>query len=245
MQILEPAPGVLFADYPGATSNVSFIETSAGMIAIDTSTTPIDMQLALDAAEIAAADVNLVILTHADGDHTGGLSLFNCPVLAHELTFERITKHKITDKQVAADQHQLTFGEVRIELTHTGGHKPDSIVIWLPEEKVLFASDNLFQGRYPFMMSSNVPDWIKTLQSFADYPADAIIPGHGTLCGMTEVNQLLDYMQTTWALVKSHAEQGHTLKKTLAGENYPRPEDWIREQLAEKNIEVMYQQATS
>ncbi len=43
----------------------------------------------------------------------------------------------------------LTAGEFEIELIYTGGHKPDQTILWLPEQKVLLASDLLFQGSYP------------------------------------------------------------------------------------------------
>lgn len=248
MKILEVKPGIFFCDAPDAASNVTYFKTSEGIVLIDTTTTVENMQSVLDLAEITPAGVSQVIITHADCDHIGGNSLFNCPILAHEKTLNRMQQADRPENELPTEtfsqaQKTLHLGKLEIELIYKGGHKEDLIMLWLPQQKVLLPSDLVFEGRYPFMLNSDVPVWIAALKSLRDYGADVILPGHGTVCSLEEVNVLLRYMETTWKIVSDHAAQGHSLEKTAADPILPRPAGWIREQLFAPNIEVMYKQA--
>ena len=124
----------------------------------------------------------------------------------------------------------FSVGQFSVELIHTGGHKPEQTIVWIPSHSVLLASDLLFQGRYPFMMSSIVPDWIAALKSLKEYEAEVVLPGHGTVCTYKEVDELLDYMESSFALAQEHPA-------------FPRPAGWDREMLADKNIEIFFDQA--
>ncbi|MGD2027482.1 MAG: MBL fold metallo-hydrolase [Anaerolineales bacterium] len=248
MNILEVKPGIFFCDAPDAASNVTYFKTSEGIVLIDTTTTVENMQAVLDLAEITPDDVKLVIITHADGDHIGGNSLFNCPILAHEKTLNRMQQADRPENELPTEafnqaQKTLHFGELEIELIYKGGHKEDLVMLWLPQEKVLLPSDLVFEGRYPFMMSSDVAVWIAALKSLRDYGATVILPGHGTVCSLEEVNVLIHYMETTWKIVSDHAAHRDSLEKTVADPILPRPAGWIREQLFAPNIEAMYKHA--
>ena len=72
--------------------------------------------------------------------------------------------------------------------------------------------------------------------------ADVILPGHGPLCGEAEIDLLAAYLRQTWELTEELVGQGLSLKAALKDDRYPRPEGWDREQLFEKNIELMYKQ---
>lgn len=133
---------------------------------IDTTSKPMEMNDALDNAGIAVSGASLVIITHADPDHIGGNKLFDCPILAQKLTRERMAKRPKREQptETFESEQVVEVGGVRFELTHKGGHKVDASVVWLPEQRVLFPGDLVFEGRFPYMLQSDVPTWMDALR---------------------------------------------------------------------------------
>jgi cyclase len=248
MKITEVHPNVFFNDAPGPASNLMFLKTSEGVVWIDTTTTVENVQVVLDLAGVKPDDVSMLINTHADGDHIGGNSLFKCPIYSHQKTYQRMKETNKAEEELPTltfDEAQMTLtaGEFEIELIYTGGHKPDQIIVWLPRQKVLLASDLLFQGRFPFMQNCDVHAWIAALKSLKNLDAEVVLPGHGTICGYAEVDELLDYMETSLAVAAEHKKKGTSMDDVLKDPAFPHPDGWDREQLAEPNIQVFYKQA--
>jgi cyclase len=248
MKLVEVKPNVFFVDAPGPASNVLYLKTVEGVVLVDTTTSSDDIRSALDLGGVLVEDVCMLINTHADGDHIGGNSLFTSPRYAHQITLDRMVEAKRPENElptITFSEKKMGFsvGQFSIELIHTGGHKPEQTIVWIPSHRVILASDLLFQGRYPFMMSSIVPDWIAALKSLKEYDAEVVLPGHGTVCSYKEVDELLDYMETSFALAEEHVKKGDSLEETLRDPDFPRPTGWDREMLADKNIEIFYEQA--
>lgn len=244
MEIKQVKPNIFFVDAPGASSNNVFLKTSAGVVMIDTTTSQEEMQAVLDLAGLTPEDITLVINTHADGDHVLGNGLFDCPILAHQSTYDRMKEagrpaDEMPSETFTGERHSLRYGEFQIELIFTGGHKKDMTMVWLPEQKVLFASDIIFEGRYPYMLQSIVPTWIEVLKTLASYHADVYLPGHGTVCTQADVDLLVDYMETTWKRVNELVGDGVPLEEILKDPGLPKVDHWIRENFFEKNIEYM------
>jgi cyclase len=261
MELIEVYAGVIAAIRPEDGANVGLVHTSDGMVVIDTTSYPADMQRLLRAAKVQAKNVRLVINTHHHSDHTWGNQLFNCPILAHRLCQDRmraklegewrpeqieamIAEVERSDPEQAQTMREKTaglhitlpnevfdhwfradLGSVRIELTHQGAHTSDLSVVWLPDARVLFASDLLFVGRYPYLQDADVPAWIEALKKLPEYHAAITVPGHGPLCQQCDLQALQDYLERTWALTADHLSKGHLLAETLADPAYPRYED--------------------
>lgn len=248
MILREIKPNVFFVDAPGAASNVFFLRTSEGVVLIDTTSSVEEIGAVMDASRLTTPDISLLINTHADGDHVGGNSLLDCPIYAHQTTYDRMisfdrNEDELPTKTFSETQMTLKFGEFTIELIHMGGHKPDQTILWLAEQKVLIASDLLFIGCHPYMKGCLVEDWITALKSLREFDAEVILPGHGSRCGWEEVDGLIEYFETGQAIAREHVAQGHTLEETMLDERFLRPEGWEREERIETNIEVFYQQA--
>jgi len=77
-----------------------------------------------------------------------GLELaFSLPHLLEEFTEDQRTSLRIVVPQITfAESHQVDLGDTTVELRWVGGdHAYDSIVIWEPEDRVLFLGDALYQ----------------------------------------------------------------------------------------------------
>jgi cyclase len=280
MEIVEVSPGVIAFVRPDEGANIGLIRTADGVVLVDTTSSPADMQELLAATGVSASEMRFVINTHYHGDHTWGNQLFDCPILAHRLCRERmearlteewtpeaieeyIDEAEDTDPdwarearekwaalritlptEVFEDRRDLEIGGVKLEAIHFGAHTPGSAVVWLPEAKVLFAGDLIFEERYPYVLDADVPALVAALKRLTDFSAETIVPGHGLLCGETEIAALVDYLETTWALTADHVARGHTADEAVADPSYPRYAEDPDERFHEENIRFMYDQLT-
>jgi cyclase len=247
MEVLQVAPGVMAFVCPERGANAGLVHTSDGVVVVDTTSNAKDMQVRLRAARVAASEVRLVINTHFHGDHVGGNSLFECPILAHRLCRDRIAQRRsararrILPTEVLDERRDLEIGGVRLEVIHLGGHTPGSSVVWLPESQVLFTGDLIFAGRYPYLRDAHVPRLIAALKRLPEFGARIIVPGHGSLCDEAEVAVQIDYLELSWARTAEHLTQGHSLRQTTADRGYPRRHKGARHR-RKANIEIMYAQ---
>ena len=247
MNIIEVKPNVFVFDNDGPGSNLSFVKTPEGVVMIDTGMHAEDTREILETAQIDPAAVKMVINTHSDPDHVGGNSLFDCPVMAHELTYERMKsagrKANELPTQVFREPTTMQFGGEIFVLEHKGGHKPDEIVVWMPEKKVLFTGDLVFEGRYPYMKGgANVLEWIRILKELPGYKAEVIVPGHGTLTDVEYINSLRDYFQNTWDRAVELYQAGKPKKEILKDADFLEVDSWDVEKMRRVNIEVILEQ---
>jgi cyclase len=140
------------------------------------------------------------------------------------------------------DRRAMEIGGKKLEIIHLGGHTPGSSVVWLPDERILFAGDLIFQGRYPFLATANVPKLVEALKWLPSLGARVIVPGHGVLCDYDEVERQRNYIMETWERTAEHIEKGHDLKEILADAKFPRYSELGYEKLHPWNIKVIYQQ---
>jgi glyoxylase-like metal-dependent hydrolase (beta-lactamase superfamily II) len=158
-------------------------------------------------------------------------------------TFSAVLEHlmiKIPD-QVFDERYDGELGGVKYEVIHVGGHTPDASIVWLPGESILYASDLVFQGRYPYIFDADVPRWVAALDKLLSFNARVIIPGHGIPCGEEEILALRDYLQQTWELVGRHIRQGHSEEKTAADPAFPVFPGEKYERLHQANIRYVYE----
>ena len=161
-------------------------------------------------------------------------------------TREKVAGLQITLPDQIFDEHyEQEIGGLQVEAIHLGGHTPDLSVIWLPEAGVLYASDLIFQGRYPYIFDGDIPVWISQLSRLLEFDADVIIPGHGVICGEAEVIALRDYLQGTWELTSHHVHLGHTAQETAGDPAFPVYAAQQNERLHLANIHYIYRQLTS
>jgi cyclase len=150
-------------------------------------------------------------------------------------------KIKLPD-QVFDERFMGVIGAEKYEVIHLGGHTPDLSIVWLPEKRVLFASDLIFQGRYPYIFDGDIPIWVDGLNRLLEFKAKVIIPGHGVLCSEEEIIYLRDYLLDTWERTREHVRLGHTADEVVTDTGYPIFSSDRYARLHQANIHYMYEQ---
>lgn len=229
-RIEEVSPGIFaYIQLDGSwfLNNAGFIEGPDNVIAIDTLGTE-RRSRAFHAALRAQTDkpVPLLVNTHAHADHTHGNFLFApaTAIVGHEHCREEILRANLATLKNAfptADFGEITYvapfvtfreqmtvyaGDLRIELIHTGpAHTTSDVIAWVPERKLLFSGDLVFNGGTPFAMAGSVAGWLESLALLRGLGVEHIVPGHGEVCGP----EVFDTIEAYLRFVQETAARGH------------------------------------
>lgn len=96
-------------------------------------------------------------------------------------------------------QRTLQLGKTKIELLHFGSaHTAGDIIVWLPQQKILFAGDLVFTQRMLAVLPlGNSGGWVKAFDQALALKPLIIVPGHGKLTDIkTATHDTRDYLMT-------------------------------------------------
>jgi len=189
-------------------SNAGFVVTPAGVVVIDALGSPeLARRLLAEIKKVTAKPIHTVVLTHYHADHIYGLQVFKdlgVHVVAHAAAREYLTSDTarlrlessrqelwpwVDEKTrlVAADEwlhgsKTLRVGGVQFDIKPVGpSHTAEDLVVYLPQQKVLFAGDLVFRNRIPFVGQADSRHWIEAMQNLLNFDADWVVPGHGPI----------------------------------------------------------------
>ncbi len=187
------------------------IITSEGAILIDTLAFPEETVAIKNFVERRLeCPIRVVINTHYHADHTFGTYLFSdALVVGHALCRELLNtrgRKSMEDAQRSAQEFasaqvvlpSLVFrtgtltihlGNKTVELRHSPGHSPDSIVCFAREDRVLFAADTLMP--VPYFVDGDYDDFIASLKALSGHNFESVVQGHGEVILRGEVESRL------------------------------------------------------
>lgn len=120
------------------------------------------------------------------------------------------------------------------------GHTESDIVLWLPEEKILFATDLLFVNCHPWLGDGFSVDWIRYLKDLQKLNAKSIVPGHGPLGSIEDIDIMINYINTINSIVDNAIEAKLTeeeIKLTQIPEEY---KEWWFSRFFIPNLVIQY-----
>jgi glyoxylase-like metal-dependent hydrolase (beta-lactamase superfamily II) len=200
--------------------------TSDGAILIDTLVFPEETRGIKNYIEgRLGCPVRYVINTHYHADHTYGTYLFpNAIVVGHAKCYDLletrgrdglaqaktsmpelspvqvVLPHLVFDHTVM----NLRLGNKTIQMWHTPGHSPDSIVCLVREDRVLFASDTLMP--VPYFVDGDYDDFVQSLESLRNNNFENVVQGHGEVILRGEIEEKIQSDLDYLAAVKRHVE---------------------------------------
>jgi cyclase len=194
-------------------NNCGIVAADDGLVAVDTCATERRTRAFLEAvATISPHPIRVLVNTHHHGDHTHGNWLTHpATIVGHRLCRDAVLATGISHPggvfepvewgELHVAPPMLTFddhidvyaGDTRIELHHLGtpAHTTNDVVAWLPERRVLFAGDLVFNGGTPFVPMGSVEGSLEAMARVRELQPKVIVPGHGDVCG-TEVLDVIE-----------------------------------------------------
>ena len=112
---------------------------------------------------------------------------------------------------------------IEIVCKHVGGHTRGHSYVYVPTERVLFAGDLIFSKTFPWGgdPTVNPDDWITVLKEFQKMDIEKIVPGHGPVCDLNEVQVYLDFFEPVVKIMKEQITEGRTQEEVVAFDGYP------------------------
>ncbi|HEY8317197.1 MAG TPA: MBL fold metallo-hydrolase [Amnibacterium sp.] len=170
-----------------------------GATSVDMTSTERRTVAYLEAAAGVAGPIHRVVYTHAHPDHCNGASLLpDAEIVAHVTAAEELRHpHPVAPHifgpfdqggvvpriptTTFEDSVVLQEGARRIVATHPPrpSHTRGDAYVWLPDQRVLFTGDLVFNGGTPFSISGSPSGWLTTLEELVALDPLVVVPGHG------------------------------------------------------------------
>jgi len=183
----------------------------------------------------------IVFNTHSHWDHVWGNNIFkNHPRFAHYLCAERIRKYDSDAQKTNSSfirgtvetclpdilfDSEICFAEEGVRFFHTPGHTEDSCSIWVENDRLLFAADNL-ESPLPYTEADDLMSYIQTLENYRLLQPDIIATSHSGVVPTALLDHTIYYLKNfdsaeKWLNKNSPEWQTHQVNKCTFGKNKP------------------------
>ncbi len=224
-------------DYDGA--NVGCVVGERGVVMVEAPMCPSDARDWLARVRgVTDRPIRFIVTTDHHFDHAVCSSILCPDLIMHEeaaAAFEHEVKGYVEDlfltyyaarfEEVRGDIARLEIvsplivfshlmvidlGDVRIELTHVGGHAKGTSLVYVVEDGVLFAGDNVTHGRHAYMGEMSLDAWLEALHTAAGLEPKLVVPGHGDVGDADTIHTMTRF----FTRMKKHVERGIELGLT-------------------------------
>jgi cyclase len=225
----------IYAGFKFRGCNSGLVVTSEGIIMIDTPMVPAEAKKWREEVS-KLGEIKYIINNEPHNDHVAGNCWMGGTLIASEGTREAIKHNQKTvlEGQMSwmapdalplpkdfyyrlpditfTDELKLYLGKHTIHIISVPGHTPSETAVYVPEERVVFVSDNVMGGM-PIMINA-VPDaWLKSLKKLQTLDVDKVIPGHGPVCDKSAFQVVYDNVMYVTDQVKGAIAKGWSLKE--------------------------------
>lgn len=225
-------------------SNSGVVLTEAGVIVVDGQSSPgAAKTLHESIRRITDKEICYVINTHYHGDHTFGNFFWQelgIPIIGSTATARLMT---LREKRMRLfyelkglpckgsplalpsvkfdDELWLNVGGTEFVLKNRGwGETEDSITVWLPQQRVLFANDTVECNGFPIfgmpIMDEGLDGdgrYLSTLANYASLRADTVITGHGHVTDSSSILKMKEIAEFFLASVDKGIAAGKTFNE--------------------------------
>jgi glyoxylase-like metal-dependent hydrolase (beta-lactamase superfamily II) len=215
--------GMAGAQNKGYMSNAGFVVTADGVVVFDALGTPaLGRAMIAAIAKVTAQPIRRVIVSHYHADHVYGLQAFKATgadIWAYrkgEVYFtsgvadERLRQRRtdlfpwVDEKTVVVKPDlwldgdtSFRMGGLTFRLVYSeGAHSPEDLMMYVEEDRLLFAGDLIFAGRVPFVGNADSKGWLKAMDKMIALHPVVVVPGHGPVSRDVERDLVLtrDYL---------------------------------------------------
>jgi glyoxylase-like metal-dependent hydrolase (beta-lactamase superfamily II) len=201
VEVMKGLRTVEIAKADGLDTEVYVLECDGGLILVDVGFTPQchgSIQAELDEMGKTWEDIEVIIITHAHGDHIENLpqvrGLTGAEVVIGEGDESKLFERTGVKADVVLGHGDLIGACGGVEIVHVPGHSDGNLCLYLRGYKAIIAGDTIFgdiEGNLeapPEKYCEDAVEAWKNLGILADYDFDALLLSHGknTMAGAKE-----------------------------------------------------------
>ena len=227
-----------------------FITTPKGVVVTDPISADAATWLEAKIKTLTDQPVRYVVYSHHHNDHITGGSVFADTALFISQAAARPKLLQAADPQTPvpdltfSDRMFIDLGGKHVELIYTGrNHSDNSLVVLLPQNKLLFAVDFIpvETVAYRALPDSYPDEWIDSLKQVEQLDFDTLVPGHGKVGAKEHVQRFRGYLEDLRVAVLEQVQKGANLEETKKTVQLPKYEQWQRyADWFPENVEGMY-----
>jgi len=214
-----------------AISNGGIVIGSDGVLVIDPFQNPTLANLMFAAVKtLTDKPIKYVLNTHFHNDHTGGnlaARALGFPIIGRGVIREYMLSRRGANAQdpnptppdvIVNSETNLWLGDRQVKIERAEGHSGGTdLVAYVPDAKVLFTGDILFNQRIPFVGDGDIQAWQGTLyRLISTYPDAKVVPGHGEVGDRTTLQEQQAYFTNLEKLALSWKARGLTKEQAIA-----------------------------
>ena len=226
--------------------NAGFVVTTDGVVVIDALASPRQgEQLLRTIRGVTDRPIAWLVLTHHHPDHHFGavaLRKAGAKVIAHPdkrtlaseggedaliadwvrvvgLDAMRGFEFADTPDRPVTTSDTLRLGGNIIVVTHPGsGHSPGDLLVWLPQDRVLFAGDILVEDGVSMVVDGNSSELLRVLDTVDALNPKVVVPGHGAIPARPTdlVSATREYLTGLQAQMRAAVEKGVPMRRAMA-----------------------------
>jgi cyclase len=202
-------------------ANAGIVIGRDGIVVIDTLISAKEAKKFIkDIRAVSDKPIKYVVNTHMHLDHTFGNCEFaklGANIIASadgkremmsyaEPTLKNVSAYGLSEKDMEGTEicypsitfekrMEIDLGDRNVELVHPGrSHTEGSIIVFVPDQKALFAGDILFTNYHPNLIYADIDGWVSVLDFILAMHAAMIVPGHGPVSTTKDVEDMKNYL---------------------------------------------------
>ena len=232
-RLKEVSPGIYAYIQPDGTwfiNNTGFLVGRDGVVSIDTTSTERRTRAYLEAiARISDQPVRTLVNTHHHGDHTHGNCLLPlATIIGHPRCRDEIMATPLPPPAALfgavdwgalrrsppfvtfEDRLTVWVDDLKVELHYVGtpAHTTNDVIVWIPERKVCFTGDIVFNGGTPFVPMGSIAGSLVALERIRELGAETLVPGHGPVCTPAVLDEIAAYLRFVQATAQAGKAAG-------------------------------------
>ncbi|MXO66401.1 MBL fold metallo-hydrolase [Altericroceibacterium endophyticum] len=138
---------------------------------------------------------------------------------------------------------KIEVGDKTVELTDLGpAHTLSDTIAFVPEDKVVFTGDLLFNEGHPIIWAGPTSNWIAACEFIEALEPDVVVPGHGPICDVSAVRNMRSYFEHLRDEARGRFEAGMDWRQ--AARDIPMKEyaHWTDPERVVANVYSLYHQ---
>ena len=138
-------------------------------------------------------------------------------------------------------EQTIHVGDKEVRFIEVGpAHTKGDVVVYVPEDRVIFAGDILFMDGHPIIWCGPSDNWIKACDLIMSWDVDIVVPGHGPITDKQGIQGLKDYIEFVQSESRRRYDAGMGYEEAARDIDLGPYADWIDRERILLNVHLCY-----